>query len=114
MTRYLPILMVALGLFLVSTSFAAARADRAAPSEPGAICLDISAGTQPDADGQKLGRCWKQIGLGFLIAGCTVHAELPPAEPVLEPQPAPCRPPLTDPVLLDGPPPSLDIPPSRA
>src|SRR5690606_32772307 len=109
-----PILMVALGLFLVSTSFAAARADNAARPDPGAICLDIATEAEVEADGHRLGRCWKQMGPGILVAGCTVHAELPHTESVVEPQPAPCRPPMTDPVLLDGPPPSLDIPPPRA
>lgn len=112
MIRYLPIVMVALGLLLVSTSFAAAQSDVGQPADPAAVCLDLAA--HADSDGHEPGRCWKEIGLGILIAGCTVHAELPREDFTLAPRPAPCWPPLADPVPLDDPAPPLDIPPPRA
>lgn len=112
MIRYLPILMVALGLLLVSTSFAHAQTDAGGQADAGAICLVSE--THADLDDHKLGRCWKQMGLGILIAGCKVHAELPRDDFAVQPRPAPCWPPLTEPVLIDGPAPPLDIPPPKA
>lgn len=112
MIRYLPILMVALGLLLVSTSFARAQTDAGVRTEPGAICLVSE--TQTDLDGHELGRCWKKIGLGILVAGCKMHAELPRDDFAVRPRPAPCWPPLVEPMLIDGPAPPLDIPPPKA
>lgn len=113
MIRYLPILMVALGLLLVSTSFAHAQSSVRAPVDAAAVCR-VTADSQAAADSPKLGRCWKQMGLGILVAGCKVHAQLPHDEFSVAQRPEPCWPPLTDPVLLDGPVPLLDIPPPRA
>lgn len=111
MIRYLPILMVALGLLLVSTSFAAAQTSD--PLRPAAqeVC---DAAIELEADGQKLGRCWKQIGLGILINGCKVHAALVQDEDTERPLPSPCWPSLADPVGYEGPSPPLDLPPPKA
>lgn len=114
MIRYLPILMVALGLLLVSTSFAAAQTDATLDAGNHEICLDPSVTSQAQLGEEKLGRCWKQAGLGILTYGCKVHAALPEAPCAVEQPHAPSWSPLTDPVSYEGPSPPLVLPPPRA
>lgn len=114
MTRYLPILMLALGLFLVSASFASVRAAEPMPAAIG-FCAELSAEPATDREiPEKLGRCWKKMGLGTLIPGCHGHADIVRVEQPLVPDTLRCWPAPMDLVGDDGPPPLLDIPPPRA
>ena len=114
MTRYLPILMLALGLFLVSASFASVRAAEPRPAAT-EFCAELSA--QPAVDREipeELGRCWKKMGLGALIPGCHGPADIVRVEQPFVPDTHGCWPAPMDLVVDDGPPPLLDIPPPRA
>lgn len=114
MIRFLPIVMVALGLLLVSTSFAAAQTGAAHEANTQEICLEPASASAFRLEDEKLGRCWKQIGLGILVHGCKLQVALP-AEPCpMRQPPAPGWAPLIDPVVYEGPSPPLDIPPPRA
>lgn len=74
MIRYIPILMVAFGLLLLSTSFAAANSPVVSTGVADEMCFVISAGvSEPD----QASKCWKQLGAGLLIPGCKAYAELP-------------------------------------
>ncbi|MAN78743.1 MAG: hypothetical protein CML24_16540 [Rhizobiales bacterium] len=115
MIRYLPILMLAFGLLLLSASFASAQTPGESFSKQNNFCADasarIDAGLAPTA---KLGRCWKQMGLGILVPGCQLHAQLvsvpqPPIPDADRSWPAPM-----DLMAEDGPPPLLEIPPPQA
>lgn len=80
MTRYLPIAMLALGLVLLSTSFASAQAlDRHVPDLAQACALDMDEAVETDIEppAVSLGRCWKKFGVNMAIPGCTVYAQLP-------------------------------------
>ncbi|AEQ50436.1 hypothetical protein SAMN05428936_101325 [Pelagibacterium halotolerans] len=115
MTRYLPILMLAFGLLLVSASFASARAPETLPADVDSFCLEASAKVAFGSEApEKLGRCWKQMGLGILVPGCQVHAHLARVEQPPKPDTQACWPTPRDIVVDDGPPPLLDIPPPRA
>ncbi|WP_417579873.1 hypothetical protein [Pelagibacterium sp.] len=115
MIRYLPIIMLAFGLLLVSTSFASARTLDHLPVEQGQTCevkgAKAEAGTSVPA---KMTRCWKQFGLGILVPGCQFHAQLvridqPPVPEFSSSWPLPL-----DPTVNEGVAPLLDIPPPRA
>ena len=115
MTRYLPILMLAFGLLLVSASFASARAPETLPVGVDALCLDASAKVAFDSEApEKLGRCWKQMGLGILVPGCQLHADLARVEQPPKPDAHNCWPAPMELVIDDDPPQLLDIPPPRA
>ncbi|WP_421952874.1 hypothetical protein [Pelagibacterium sp.] len=115
MIRYLPILMLAFGLLLVSASFASARTPDDRPAEQNAFCYDASAEVAIGLDvAEKLGRCWKKMGLGILVSGCQFHADLVHLEQPPKPDAHSCWPVPIDLAIDDGPPPLLDIPPPRA
>jgi hypothetical protein len=115
MIRYLPILMLAFGLLLVSASFASARTPDAPRPDHAAVCVDVSAQSASlSAEPAKLGRCWKQMGLGILIPGCQVHAELARIDQPAIPDGDTFWPVPLNLMGNDGPPARLDIPPPRA
>jgi hypothetical protein len=114
MNRYLPILLVALGLLLVSTSFAAAQTGAKIETTNGQVCLDASTTFSPQSEGGKIHRCWKQLGLGILVNGCKTHIALPETAVAIGERPAPCWLFQTNPVPYEGPSPPLDLPPPKA
>ncbi|RDE08924.1 hypothetical protein [Pelagibacterium lacus] len=111
MIRYLPIVMLAFGLVLLSASFAAAAP---APAGVGAMCIDPTA-ADPFETGQKTSRCWKQLGSGLLVpGGCPVHATLVETEATARPDTGPGWPHLEPFPVGESQPPELDHPPPRA
>lgn len=111
MIRYIPILMVALGLLLLSTSFAAAKSSAVSTGIAEKVCLDISAAmAEPD----QAGRCWKQLGIGLLIPGCQAYANLTSDRVSSLPDAGVSWPSLANVAPREDRMPPLDLPPPRA
>lgn len=117
MTRFLPIAMLALGLILVSTSFASAQAvDRHAPDLVQNCALDMAEATETVAEppAEAFGRCWKKFGVNMAIPGCTVHAQLPSTCAIEPPRSGPNWEPTSVLIASEGLAPPLASPPPRA
>lgn len=118
MTRFLPIVLLALGLFLAYTSFAAAQPVSGAPAGDGLVCVEhveaeASAAPAPKS-GTKLSRCWKHLSKGLLVRACQIDPGLA-VEAVMALAPdAPEPPRLLVIVERSAAPPMLDLPPPKA
>lgn len=111
MIRYLPIVMLAFGLVLLSASFAAAAP---APAGVGAMCVEATT-ADPFETGQTTSRCWKQLGTGLLVpGGCPAHATLVETAATSRPDATPRWPQLEPFLCGESQPPELDHPPPRA
>lgn len=114
MTRYLPIAMLALGLVLLSTSFASARTmEQPAPTLVQVCVLDM-AETTLDTPPDSLGRCWKVFGMNMAIPGCSVYAQLPANCAIEPPQPDSGWDAALPLLASDGLSPPLALPPPKA
>lgn len=118
MTRFLPIVLLALGLFLAFTSFAAAHPISGEPAGDGLVCVEQATGeahaTLAPKSGTKLSRCWKHLSKGMLVRACQIDPGLA-VETILAPPPETPEPPR----LLainerSAAPPMLDLPPPKA
>ena len=114
MIRYLPILMLVLGLLLVSTSFAAAQTGETMPGIEREMCVDIADNGAASLDEDWAERCWRQIGLGILVHSCQLVATLPDDCEPLEPRFVRVGTPPDRFTFREGDPPVLDVPPPRA
>lgn len=117
MTRFLPIAMLALGLVLLSTSFASAQTVDQHASDLATVCTLDMAGTAETAmepPAEALGRCWKKLGVSMIVPGCTVHAQMPAACTVEPPRTKPAWESAAPLIVLEGIAPPLALPPPRA
>ena len=115
MLRYLPIFVIALGLVLVSTSLAGAQTGLATSDD--AICHEMEGGEQAESVGNghaKSGRCWKSVGAGIVIPGCKVFAQTCAALAADFSADGSGWPPVVEPLVRPGLPPTLDLPPPKA
>jgi hypothetical protein len=115
MTRYLPFLMLAFGLLLLSATFASAQTPDEVRTDQASVCVDVSAqGVSSSVAPAKLGRCWKQMGLGIMVPGCQVHAALALVDQPAMPGSGTYWPTPLNLIGCEDPPARLDIPPPRA
>lgn len=115
MFRYLPIVMLAFGLVLVSASFASAASLAAPASVDAQMCLAAPADPGTAQTGEpKAERCWKKIGLGLFIPGCEIYAQIPRSAAIDTATMVHGWPVVAALLIGEDAPPLLDFPPPRA
>lgn len=116
MFRILPVLMVALGLFLAVTSFASAGS----PDKGDAAGFDLCAETvsenvavldQPIRPG--LARCWRTVGIGIPVPSCQVEKGVTSMAETAVPQNNVGWPEIATALGHDAPAPLTDVPPPK-
>jgi hypothetical protein len=76
MFRILPVLMVALGLFLAVTSFASANTPEGVEAGRLDVCAEVAEHSVALLDQparSDLARCWRTVGMGVPVPACQIE-----------------------------------------
>ena len=116
MFRILPVLMVALGLFLAVTSFASASS----PDTGDATGLDLCAETTSESVAvldqpirTDLARCWRTVGMGIPVPSCQIEKGVTSTAENAVPQNNIGWPVIATALGHDAPAPLTDVPPPK-